>query len=448
MVSVVADATQRGGKCATGQCEGRGRCIRCPVVRCYAAHGCSPVTRSRDRVGKPRNPSDTRCDALTTSDPVEPVPFNRATLAPGQIEMVTEAFTSGHVAGDGPFSDAAARRLSDLSGGGRVFLTPSCTDALEMCALLTGIGPGDEVIVPSYTFVSTANAFALFGATPVFADSDPATLNIDPESVASLISDRTRAIVVVHYGGVTCDMDALCKIASANGVYLIEDNAHGLFGFHQGRPLGSLGALSTLSFHETKNISCGEGGALVVNDTALVDRAEIIWEKGTNRSQFFRGQVDKYTWVDKGSSYLLAEPLAAALCAQLDFANEIQHRRRTAWDAYQQELATWASDHGIRLPYLPAVADHPSHLYWMACPDLTMRSAFIQHMRRHHVHAVFHYQALNASPAGVLLGGTPGGCPVAEAASDIIVRLPLFSDMKPDELRRVIEATLSFRGTA
>jgi dTDP-4-amino-4,6-dideoxygalactose transaminase len=317
-----------------------------------------------------------------------------------------------------------------------------------MCALLAGIGPGDEVIVPSYTFVSSANAFALFGATPVFADSDPDTLNIDPDSVASLMSDRTRAIVVVHYGGVPCDMNALCSIASRAGACLIEDNAHGLFGSYQGRPLGSFGALSTLSFHETKNISCGEGGALVVNDPALVDRAEIIWEKGTNRSQFFRGQVDKYTWVDKGSSYLLAEPLAAALCAQLDFADEIQRRRRTAWNGYQEELATWAADQGIRLPHVPGDADHPSHLYWMACPDLTMRSAFIQHMRRQDVHAVFHYQALSASPAGMLLGIAPDGCPVAEAASDTVVRLPLFSDMQPDELERVIEATLSFRGTA
>ena len=223
------------------------------------------------------------------------IPFNRATLAPGQIGRVTDAFTSGHVAGDGPFSASAARQLSDLSGGGRLFLTPSCTDALEMCALLTGVGPGDEIIVPSYTFVSTANAFALFGATPVFADADPSTLNIDPESVASLISERTRAIVVVHYAGIACDMDALCRIAAEHGVHLIEDNAHGLFGSYRGRPLGSFGGLSTLSFHETKNISCGEGGALVVNDPALMDRAEIIWEKGTNRSQFFRGQVDKYT---------------------------------------------------------------------------------------------------------------------------------------------------------
>ena len=376
------------------------------------------------------------------------IPFNRATLAPGQIGRVTDAFTSGHVAGDGPFSASAARQLSDLSGGGRLFLTPSCTDALEMCALLTGVGPGDEIIVPSYTFVSTANAFALFGATPVFADAYPSTLNIDPESVASLISERTRAIVVVHYAGIACDMDALCRIAAEHGVHLIEDNAHGLFGSYRGRPLGSFGGLSTLSFHETKNISCGEGGALVVNDPALMDRAEIIWEKGTNRSQFFRGQVDKYTWVDKGSSYLLAEPLAAAVCAQLDFAEEIQRRRRAAWTTFQTGLPDWAARLGIRLPHIPEGVDHPSHLYWMAFPDLAMRSAFIEHMRHEHVQVVFHYQALSASAMGLRLGAIPGACSVAEAASDTTVRLPVFSDMRPDEIAHILQAALSFTGVA
>lgn len=389
---------------------------------------------------------DMPVDPTYVTDLNPPVPFNRATLAPDQIRFVTDAFTSGHVAGDGPWSRDAASRLASLSGGLHALPTPSCTDALEMAAVLADVGPGDEVIVPSYTFVSTANAFALLGATPVFADSDPATLNIDPASAESLITDRTRAIVVVHYAGVSCDMERFTRIAEQNGLLLIEDNAHGLFGSSAGQPLGSFGHLSTLSFHETKNISCGEGGALVINDPALLDRAEIIWEKGTNRRQFFRGDVDKYTWVDRGSSYLLAEPLAAALCAQLDFADTIQRRRATAWSAYHDALADWAHDLGIRLPSVAPELGHPSHLYWMALPDLPMRTAFISHMRDHGVHTVFHYQALSSSPMGAAFGAAPGACPVADAASSTVARLPLFSDMHAAEVDRVVEATLAFRG--
>ena len=317
-----------------------------------------------------------------------------------------------------------------------------------MCALLLGIEPGDEVIVPSFTFVSTANAFALFGAQIVFADVQPGTMNIDPDSVRGLLTARTRAIVVVHYGGVGCDMPSLLALSAASGVPLIEDNAHGLRGALDGAALGSFAPLATLSFHETKNFSCGEGGALVINDIATRDRAEILREKGTNRSQFFRGAVDKYTWVDLGSSYLLSDPLAAVLQAQFEDVDAIQERRHAAWRAYDTTLGSWATDAGVDLPSIPSGVEHPAHLYWMLMPDLATRTAFIAHMRERDVHAVFHYQALNVSPMGMSFGGEVGTCPVAEMASDRLVRLPVFSDMRRAEYEQVIEATLSFRGVA
>jgi TDP-4-keto-6-deoxy-D-glucose transaminase len=314
-----------------------------------------------------------------------------------------------------------------------------------MTCLLAGLGPGDEVIVPSFTFVSTANAFALFGVRPVFADSDPATMNISPASVRRCISDRTRAVVVVHYGGVACDMGALLALAEAHDLLVIEDNAHGLLGNVHERPLGSLGALATLSFHETKNFSCGEGGALVINEPALLERAEVLREKGTNRSRFFRGEVDKYTWVDLGSSYLLADPLAAVLCAQLEDATAIQQRRQVAWARYAAELAEWALLNGIELPAIPDGAEHPAHLFWMWMPNAASRAAFISHMRGAGVHAVFHYQALHASPMGLQIGYAPDMCPVALRGSEELVRLPVFSDITPVETDLVIAAALEFR---
>ena len=362
------------------------------------------------------------------------------------MEYLADAFASGHVSGDGPFTARAAATIAEWTGAGDVLMTPSCTDALEMCALLLGIGPGDEVIVPSFTFVSTANAFALFGAHLVFADVQTGTMNIDPDSVRELVTERTRAIVVVHYGGVGCEMDSLAAIATSAGVPLIEDNAHGLLGTLDGAPLGSFAPLATLSFHETKNFSCGEGGALLVNDHSMRDRAEILREKGTNRSQFFRGAVDKYTWVDLGSSYLLSDPLAAVLQAQFEDSDAIQARRHAAWRAYDAALHSWAAELAVHLPAVPSGADHPAHLYWMVMPDLETRTAFIRHLRDRDVHAVFHYQALNISPRGLSFGGRPGACPVAEMASDRLVRLPLFSDMRQDEYEQVIDATLSFGG--
>ncbi len=376
------------------------------------------------------------------------IPFNRATIAPRQMEYVADSFASFALAGDGHFTARAAETLASWSGGGRVLLTPSCTDALEMTALLAGLKPGDEVIVPSFTFVSTANAFALFGVRPVFADSDPITMNVDPDSVRACITDRTRAVVAMHYGGVGCDLDALLEITRDHGLLLIEDNAHGLLGAYRDEPLGSFGAMTTLSFHETKNFSCGEGGALVVNDPDLVERAEIVREKGTNRARFFRGQVDKYTWVDTGSSYLLADPLAAVLTAQFEYVDIIQERRHLAWATYDSALGNWAAQNGVTLPRIPSGRDHPAHLYWMWMPSLEDRMAFITHMRAAGVHVVFHYQALHESLMGERVGFTPHACPVASRATRELVRLPVFSDMQQSEVERVVDATLAFQGRA
>jgi len=279
------------------------------------------------------------------------VPFNRATVAPRQVEYVQEAFASGHLSGDGPFTKRASQHLSELHNGSKVLLTTSCTSALELSALLLGLQPGDEVIVPSFTFVSSANAFVIMGATIVFAEIERETLSISARTVEHLITSRTRAIVAVNYGGAPSVTAELVELASKHDIVIIEDNAHGLFGSHDGKPLGTQAALSTLSFHETKNITCGEGGALVINDPKFAERAEIIREKGTNRSQFFRGMIDKYTWVDKGSSYLMSDINAAVLLAQLEHSGIIQQRRQSAFEYYMNELEGWASEIGAVLPH-------------------------------------------------------------------------------------------------
>ena len=370
------------------------------------------------------------------------IPFNRPHRTGREAARVAEALASDRWCGDGPFTAQAARLLALQVGGGRVLLTTSCTHALELAALLLDLGPGDEVIVPAFTFVSTASAFALRGARVVFADVDEATLDLDPASVARLASPRTRAIVPVHYAGVACDHDAL--VAAAPGATVVEDNAHGLFGSWRGRPLGSLGRLATQSFHETKNVSCGEGGALVVNDPALVERAEILREKGTNRARFFRGQVDKYTWVDVGSSYLPADLLAAVLVAQLEDAAAIQAARQAVWTRYHAELAAWAEHHGVRQPHLPEGAVQPAHLYWLRVRDLATRTRLIAHLAGHGVQATFHYQPLHLSDVGRKLGGAAGDCPVTERAADSLVRLPVYAGLATDDVDRVIAAVLSF----
>jgi dTDP-4-amino-4,6-dideoxygalactose transaminase len=370
------------------------------------------------------------------------IPFNRPHRTGREVPLVAEALAGDRWCGDGRFTARAAALLADAVGGGRALLTTSCTHALELAALLLDVGPGDEIIVPAFTFVSTAAAFVLRGARVVFADVDPATCNLDAGAVAKVAGPRTRAIVPVHYAGVACDVEAIA--AAAPGAIVVEDNAHGLFGRWHGRPLGSLGAVATQSFHETKNVSCGEGGALIVNEPGLVERAEILREKGTNRARFFRGQVDKYTWVDVGSSYLPADLLAAVLVAQLEDAAASQAARHAVWTRYHAELAPWAARHGVRRPHLPAGADHPAHLYWLRVRDLDARTRLIAHLAARGVQATFHYQPLHLSDVGRKAGGAPGDCPVTEAAADTLVRLPLYADLAREDVDRVVGAVTSF----
>jgi dTDP-4-amino-4,6-dideoxygalactose transaminase len=378
---------------------------------------------------------------------MKPIPFNRPLLLPSALEYVQQAATFGHLSGDGPFTKRCHALLEHLLGVPKVLLTTSCTHALEMAALLLSIQPGDEVIVPAFTFVSTVNAFVLRGAKPIFCDIRPDTLNLDEMLVESLITPRTRAIVPVHYAGVACEMDVLLRLAQHHHLAIVEDNAHGLFGRYRGQALGTFGCLATQSFHETKNISCGEGGALLINDPSLIERAEIIREKGTNRNRFFRGQVDKYTWVDVGSSFLPSDALAALLFAQLESWQLIQSKRQWVWISYAHGLAEWAAENGVRLPMVPAHCEHPYHLFYLLLPTLEDRQAFIAHTKRQGISTVFHYLPLNASPMGQRLGGHVGQCPVTEAVSDRLVRLPLFFDLTEDDVNRIIATVTSFRGS-
>ena len=359
---------------------------------------------------------------------------------------MAQAVAAGHISGDGSFSRRSEQLLAKLLGSARVLLTTSCTHALEMAALLLRIQPGDEVIVPSFTFVSTINAFALRGATPVFADIREDTLNLDETELEKLLTDRTQVILPVHYGGVGCQMDVIESIATDAGVSIVEDNAHGLFGTFQGRQLGTFGSLSTQSFHETKNFTCGEGGALVVNDDDLVERAEIIREKGTNRSQFFRGQVDKYSWVDIGSSYVPSDLLGAMLLAQLEQRDRIQEKRKAIWDRYDVGLHGWATDHGVRQPIIPGDREQTYHLYYLLMPSLSARTAFIAHLRQRGILAVFHYVPLNTSAMGLRFGGFSGQCPVAEDLSDRLVRLPFYFSLSAEQQQDVIDAVVEFDG--
>ncbi|BFU46432.1 dTDP-4-amino-4,6-dideoxygalactose transaminase [Krasilnikovia sp. MM14-A1004] len=369
------------------------------------------------------------------------IPFNRPFLAPRELEYLVLAASSGHTSGDGPFTRRAGELLRDLTGARSVLLTTSCTHALEMTALLLDLRPGDEVIMPSFTFVSTANAYVLRGAVPVFVDCRPDTLNLDEQAVEAAVTPRTKAIVVVHYGGVACEMEAIEKVAERHGLAVVEDNAHGLGGAYRGRPLGSFGALATQSFHATKNVSCGEGGALLVNDERLVERAEILREKGTDRSRFFRGQVDRYRWMDVGSSYLPSDVLAAGLTAQLEAFDEVQRRRRAVWDAYHSALA--GAD--LVRPTVPDGCDHPSHLYYVLAPDPARRQELIRHLAGRGVEAAFHYQPLHCAPAGERYGRVgPGGCPVTADVADRLVRLPLHAALTEAEVAQVVEGVVQW----
>jgi dTDP-4-amino-4,6-dideoxygalactose transaminase len=373
-----------------------------------------------------------------------PIWFNRPAVTGRELDYMRAALASGHISGDGSFSERCHRLLAELTGGHRVFLTTSCTHALEIAMLLLDLQPGDEVICPAFTFVSTANAIALRGATPVFVDVRPDTLNLDERRLAAAVTPRTRAIMVVHYAGVGCEMDAVLHVAEPHGLMVVEDNAHGLFGHYKERKLGSFGAVSALSFHETKNVTCGEGGAIVVNDPRYVDRVEILREKGTNRSRFFRGQVDRYTWVDVGSSYLPSDLLAAYLLAQLESADRIQARRHALWSRYATDLADWAATEAVRLPVVPEHCAHPAHIFYLLLASLEARTAFIAHLRAHNILGLFHYQPLHLSDMGRRFGGRAGQCPVTEQVADRLVRLPLFFQMTDEEQRAVIDAAQSF----
>ena len=375
----------------------------------------------------------------------DPIPFNRATVSDVDIRHLIAAVERGHTAGNGPATAEAEQRLTQLHDGAPTFLTTSCTHALELSARLLDAEPDDEVIVPAYAFVSTAAAFVLAGLRPVFVDVDPDTLGLDPDAVEASISPRTRAVCTIHYAGIGSHPDRMARIAADHDLVLIEDNAHGLGGVWAGKTLGTFGALSTLSFHETKNITCGEGGALVVNDPALVERAEILREKGTDRARFFRGQVDKYTWVDVGSSWVMSDLLAAILVGQLERIGAIQARRRAIWSTYADRLAPWAVEQGVRLPAIPVEAEHTAHLFHLRLSDLATRTRFIAHMAEAGISTVFHYQPLHLSDVGRRYGGREGQHPVTEDAGDALVRLPLFESLTDEQVERVIARAVAFR---
>jgi dTDP-4-amino-4,6-dideoxygalactose transaminase len=372
------------------------------------------------------------------------IPFNSSALQGRELEYIFRTMTIGQIAGDQIFSKKCHSLLEGVLGVKKALVTTSCTHALEMAALLLDIKPGDEVIVPSFTFVSTANAFALRGARIVFADIRPDTLNLDESRLEELISERTKAIVPVHYAGVGCEMDKILEIAARRNVAIVEDNAHGLFGKYRGRWLGTFGCMATQSFHETKNITCGEGGALLINRPELVERAEIIREKGTDRSRFFRGQVDKYSWVDIGSSYVMSDVLAAFLYAQLEVWETIQSKRRHIWDYYDHHLRSWAEWHGIGCPVVPEHCEQAYHMYYLFMPSLEQRQAFIAFLRSRGIGSVFHYLPLHLSAVGLRMGGGNAKCPVTEETSDRLVRLPFYNTLGEQEQEKVVKTILDF----
>jgi dTDP-4-amino-4,6-dideoxygalactose transaminase len=373
------------------------------------------------------------------------IPFNRPFATGHELEYIRAAIATPKFSGDGSFTAQCHTLLEQSLGIQKALLTTSCTHALEMTALLLNIAPGDEVIIPSFTFPSAANAFVLRGAKPIFVDVRADTLNIDESKIERRITARTKAICIVHYAGVGCEMDTIMAIAGRHAVAVVEDNAHGLYGRYRGRYLGTFGQLGTLSFHETKNFSCGEGGALLINDMQFNRRAEILREKGTNRSQFFRGEIDKYTWVDIGSSYLPADLMAAFLRAQLEHRDQIQSMRRKIWDTYALELASWAETNGVRLPIIPPQCEQSYHIFYLIMPSLETRQALISHLASLGILAVFHYLPLHLSPMGLRFGGHQGDCPVTEDLADRLLRFPFFTGMNTSEQAQVINAVRAFR---
>jgi dTDP-4-amino-4,6-dideoxygalactose transaminase len=363
------------------------------------------------------------------------IPFTRVALAGRELEYVSAALESGELAGDGEFAKRCERWLEEHIGSARALLTHSCTGALEMAAILADVAPGDEVIMPSFTFTSTANAFVLRGAVPVFVDIEPETLNIDPNCIGAAITSRTRAIVPVHYAGVACDMNAISAIAAEAGLMIIEDAAQALLSTDGDRPLGSIGAMAALSFHQTKNITAGEAGALLINDRRLIERAEIVREKGTNRSQFYRGLVDKYTWTDVGSSYLPSELTAAFLFAQLEASTQITARRLAVWDRYHAALEPLEREGLLVRQRVRGNA----HMYFVILPSLEERTHVIESLRALGISAVFHYVPLHSAPAGLRFGRTSGRLPVTDDLSARLLRLPIWPDMTEGEVALVVD---------
>lgn len=370
------------------------------------------------------------------------IPFNKPHLTGKELHYVAEAHARGQLAGDGYFTKRCSQWLEQRSGSSKALLTHSCTAALEMAAILADIQAGDEIIMPSYTFVSTANAFVLRGGIPVFVDIRSDTLNIDESLIEAAITPRTKAIVPVHYAGVACEMDTIMDIARRHNLLVIEDAAQGVMASYKGRPLGTIGHMGCYSFHETKNIISGEGGALLINDASLTERAEIIREKGTNRSQFFRGQVDKYTWVDIGSSYLPGEIIAAFLWAQMQEAEDITVSRLAIWEQYHAVFAAMEADGRVRRPVVPAECQQNAHMYYLLMRDLDDRTAFIDAMKEHGIYCVFHYVPLHSAPQGRIGGRAMGRLPVTSDLADRLVRLPLWVGLG-DMQKAIIDQALN-----
>jgi len=373
------------------------------------------------------------------------VDFNRPVIVGNEFEYMRQAIENVHISGDGVFTKKCHAFLESELGVTKALLTTSCTHALEMSAILLDIKPGDEVIIPDFTFVSTVNAFVLRGAKPVFVDVRPDTLNLDQSKLETAITPRTKAIVPVHYAGVGCEMDTIIDIANRYKIAVVEDNAHGLFGKYKGKYLGTFGSMATQSFHETKNFSCGEGGALLINDPDLAERAEIIREKGTNRSRFFRGQVDKYTWVDIGSSYLPSDLLAAFLYAQFEQHEKIQSHRKNVWHLYHSALKDWAEKQSVKLPCIPDDREQAYHMFYMLMPDLNLRQKLILYLRERGIYSVFHYLPLHLSDMGQSFGYHTGDCPVTEQVSDQLIRLPFYNDLTSNDQEQVIDAIMEFK---
>ncbi len=373
------------------------------------------------------------------------VDFNRPITVGNEFEYMRQAVENAHISGDGPFTKKCHALLEEELGVSKALLTTSCTHALEMSAILLEIKPGDEVVIPDFTFVSTVNAFVLRGARPVFLDVRPDTLNLDESRLEAALTSRTKAIVPVHYAGVGCEMDSIMAIARRHNVAVIEDNAHGLFGKYKGKYLGTFGLMAAQSFHETKNFYCGEGGALLINDANLAERAEVIREKGTNRSRFFRGQVDKYTWVDIGSSYLPSDILAAFLFAQFEQRDKTQNHRKGVWEKYNSALKSWAEKHEVKLPYIPPDCEQAYHMYYMLLPNLELRQRFILYLREQGIFSVFHYLPLHLSDMGQSFEYKSGNFPVTEKISDQLIRLPFHNALTSHEQERVIDTILEFK---